>query len=261
MHHKHRLAARHAAICLLACGWFACAPLDAQEVTRVYPRYVIAGQEAHFTIEGRRLPSENSATSGMRSSFANPADCSNARRDKPSSSTRYYFACRFKPGAEVERTRLNISHQLKPKGRVKTRPKPGANVRLWEGVLQVLPAAPQIDSLTVVGELDAGRTSVHCQTSRICTTVVGELRPGKPALIELTGSNLPFTLQLRFTACKSGAAPVDLKNTTTRSFTCLPQTEGEQTLHILSARPDEGGQELYSGRVAVGPTASMPVAQ
>jgi len=238
---------RGAAVCMLTCTLFASMSLEAQEVTRVYPRYVIAGQETHFTVEGKNLPIETSATLGMRYSFAKPATCSSSRQDKPPTASRYYFSCIIK--SKTDKARFSILHQPKVKSKRKT--KPADPIELWEGTLQVLPAAPRVSAVSLLGELETGQSIVTCNPSQTCTIVVGDLHSGKPITIDVSGSNLPTTLQIGFAGCKSSFTTSELQNKITRSFTCTPRLEGDQVIRILSAAQNERGVELIASTVAV----------
>lgn len=117
--------------------------------------------------------------------------------------------------------------------------------------MQVLGAAPAVESITVVGPLQGAQTTVSCNTQRACVTLVGELQQGQRASVEVRGSNLPASLRLELSGCESVGAARDLLNTSLRLFQCTPRTEGTATLRLLTGPANEGGTELLASPVTV----------
>ena len=217
----------------------ALASANAQSVTRVYPRFVVAGQEMHFTAEGSKLPVESNAALGLKFAFDKPAVCIGGQRDKPTTATRYYFSCQFQPGVKL--AKLRVFHK----------PSTKASLKLWDGTLQVLDGAPKVDALLLLSPVDSGQSAVDCQAGQPCITFVGSPQVSKPLAVEVTGSNLPHTLTLEGLACQALGSKPDLADTSLLHFQCQVPSAGEQGLLVLTAPRSEGGQVLLTSRINV----------
>ena len=217
----------------------ALAGANAQSVTRVYPRFVVAGQEMHFTAEGSKLPVESNAALGLKFAFDKPAACTAGQRDKPTTATRYYFSCQFQPGVKL--AKLRVFHK----------PSAKTSLKLWDGILQVLDGAPKIDNLLLLSPVDSGQSAVDCQAGQPCITLVGSPQVSKPLAVEVAGSNLPHTLTLEGLACEAVAPKPDLADTSLLRFQCQAPSAGEQALLVLTAPRREGGQALLTSRIDV----------
>lgn len=222
------------------------AEASAQSVTRVYPRFVVAGQEAHFTAEGINLPVLTSEALGMKFAVDKPAACTRGQRDKPTTPVGYFFSCQFQPG--VKSAKLRVFH----------RPSAKVSVKLWDGTLQVLDDEPKITSLLLLSQLEDGQTRVACQGAQACIVVIGKPLSGKPLTVEVTGSNLPHTLTVDGLSCQSGALKPDLAETSLLRFQCLGPSSGEHALMVLTAPRGEGGQALLVGRIDVPASPDSP---
>lgn len=220
-------------------GLCAASCATAQSVSRVYPRYVVVGQETHFTAEGSKLPVDGSAMLGMKFAFDKPAVCSRGQRDKPTTSTAYYFSCQFQPG--VAQAKLRVFH--KPSAKV--------SLKLWDGRVQVLDGPPKVDALVLISPVNYGASVVDCPAGQGCTTVVGSPQAGGLLEVEVVGSNLPHTLTLDGPGCQPVASAPDSANTSLLRFQCQLSGPGEQALAVLTAARDEGGQSLLANRINV----------
>lgn len=217
----------------------AMASANAQSVTRVYPRFVVAGQEMHFTAEGSKLPVQTNPALGMKFAFDKPAACTGSQRNKPNTPKRYYFSCQFQPGVKL--AKLRVFHK----------PRAKSSLTLWDGTLQVLDGAPKVEAVLLLSPVDSGQSVVDCQAGRPCITLVGSPQVSKPLAVEVTGTNLPHTLTLEGMACEAVAPKPDLANTSLLRFQCQAPRLGEQALHLLTAPRKEGGESLLTGRIDV----------
>ena len=115
----------------------------------------------------------------------------------------------------------------------------------------MLPGAPAVESVTLVGAQPGAQTSVICNPKQVCLTLVGDLRKGQGASVEVRGNNLPASLALEFPGCEPVSAAQDLQNTALRTFNCAARTSGLVTLRVLSAPDTDGGTELMASPVTV----------
>ena len=212
----------------------------AQQVTRVFPPYVVAGTEARFTAIGQQFGAAKPAALGMKFTFGRPGDCSDARRFQPLTENAYHFACTLRPEIASPR-QLTVFHRERAQ----------RDTVLWKGPIQVLAGAPTVESVTLVGAQPGAQTSVICNPKQVCLTLVGDLRKGQSASVEVRGSNLPASLALEFPGCEPAAAAQDLQNTALRTFNCAARTSGLVTLRVLSASDTDGGTELMASPVTV----------
>lgn len=217
----------------------------AQQVSKVYPRYVVAGQEARFVAEGQGFPADAPAALGMKFVISPERFCEGATRYQPVSATRYYFAC----------TIGNANGSVKL--RVYNRENARTSTTLWEGRVQVLPVEPAVESVTVLSERVTGQTSVGCPAGPTCMTVVGELAIGVPLVMEVRGSNLPQSLTLDFAGCETPSIASDESNTTYRKLVCTPTLPGILIVRLRTAPLEEGGKELITDRISVSAAAAQ----
>ena len=207
---------------------------QAQEVTKVYPRYAVLGAEARFTAEGTALPKVAGKGIGMKHAFSKSASCTNAQRYRLATTTRYYFSC------DMEAATGN------PKLTVLSSDKHKETVRLWEGPIQILPGSPKVNSVIVSVLGGSGQTHIRCDSVTSCVTYFGDMQAGKTLNIEVAGSNLPHTLFAAMDGCTVIAPAPDWNNTTTSRFNCPASPVGNSRLQLFSAPPGEGGEILFN---------------
>ena len=235
-----RYLASMSAITLLALA-FAPGSGQAQQVTNVFPPYAVAGTEARFTALGNNLPLDRPAALGMKFSFGRPGQCNGANRFQPQTDKAYFFACTLRPDIDGGSMLLQVFDRKRAQ----------QDTRLWKGAIQILPGAPKLDSVTLIGPQQGAQTSVRCNAQRVCLTLVGDVQQGQVAIVEVRGSNLPSSLALKFPGCEARNAPAEPQDMTTRIFMCTAGTAGERSIQVLTAPVDQGGVELMSGPVSV----------
>ena len=219
----------------------------AQEVTRVYPRYAVTGVPTTFTVEGKFLAPSRNSPHGVEHRFETPGVCAASKPTQPATKTRYHFVCTPKTKAGTVQLHLTYKPKRKPP------------VSLWSEYIQILSAAPRVDSVVIIGDTGTGQTLVHCKPASNCAITVGSVTQGRPLSLAIAGANLPATLQLSFIGCKASSNRPDLSNTTLRDFTCTPSTVGEKSLRVLSAALVNGGAELLQTTVTIdSPTPTPP---
>ena len=174
---------------------------SAQQVTRVLPPFAVAGAEARFTAIGQQFGVAKPAALGMKFTFGRPGDCSDARRFQPVTENAYYFSCTLRPDIASPRLLLTVFHRERAQ----------RDTVLWKGPIQVLPGAPVVESVTLVGSQPGAQTSVICNPKQVCLTLVGDLRKGQGAGVEVRGSNLPASLALEFPGCEPASVAQDLQ--------------------------------------------------
>ena len=153
----------------------------------------------------------------------------------------YYFSCTLRPDIASPRLLLTVFHRERSQ----------RDTVLWKGPIQVLAGAPLVDSVTLVGAQPGTQTSVVCNPKQVCLTLVGDLRKGQGASVEVRGNNLPASLTLEFPGCEIAAAAQDPQNTALRTFNCAARTSGIVTLRVLSAPNIDGGIELMASPVTL----------
>ena len=231
----------------------------AQQVTRVYPRFAIAGQETRFTAEGRDFPASAPAALGMKF-VTTPTPCTAPRRTQPVTTSHYRFACTFAGGADTATLKIFV----------KDRKREGP--ALWQDRIQLLAGPPLVTQVFVRGASPEGATVVTCSSVTSCLFVQGPLGAGQALQVEVSGSNLPQTLRLDIDACERTSTLSNEASTTQRMFTCTAGQAPTAALRVLSARTDEGGAPLFNAMIslavqtpavnappgAAAPTASSP---
>ena len=211
----------------------------AQTIDFVYPRFAVAGVETRFTATGSDLPTINKSGLGIKFSTVKPAVCEGARRYKPQTKKRYYFACSLQDKPKV--VKFQISNTTKRSG----------TTLLWEGNVQVLDAPPSIGLISVLAGSPDGQSQIICLPTKPCVIIIGKLQSEQGIAVELEGQNLPATLQWSVGGCRSISNWGNPENTTTVKFDCSRIVSGQDVLSIFTAPKSEGGQLLYSESLPV----------